>query len=145
MRMYRRTHPEHVAYMKSYLRAYNKKYRAQLTRKRREARATWSAERIEQQREYKKDNAYRRKYGISLKEALELLAKQGGCGICTRPLIKNEMNVDHCHATGIVRGILCSSCNTAIGLLGDTPESINRAIQYVSAGSAAKNEMLGRK
>lgn len=62
-----------------------------------------------------------RKYKVSrdwYKETLE--AQGGGCAICGKP---NEYNhygkqcalaVDHCHATGKVRGILCTRCNTAI-------------------------------
>lgn len=41
------------------------------------------------------------------------------------------MAVDHDHATNRVRGILCSNCNRGIGLLGDSPEIINKAIDYL--------------
>ncbi len=39
--------------------------------------------------------------------------------------------IDHCHSTGAIRGLLCSNCNTAIGLLSDNPEIIRKAADYL--------------
>lgn len=85
----------------------------------------------------------KRLYGISVDEYYMLLAKQGGgCAICAaripgmRHYKRNgriEMfHVDHCHSTGKVRGLLCSSCNRAIGLLRDDPDLALRVSQYLS-------------
>jgi hypothetical protein len=52
------------------------------------------------------------------------------CGICRshdRPLV-----VDHNHATGAIRGLLCDKCNMAIGLFDESPESLANAAQYMS-------------
>ncbi|WP_354603289.1 endonuclease domain-containing protein [Streptomyces panacea] len=38
--------------------------------------------------------------------------------------------MDHCHETGRVRGVLCFNCNSAIGKLGDDPDTLRRAIAY---------------
>ena len=55
----------------------------------------------------------KRKYGLTLEAFDELLASQGGgCAICGK---SDPDNVDHDHATGRVRGILCFNCNIAIG------------------------------
>lgn len=42
-----------------------------------------------------------------------------------------NLAVDHCHENGHVRGLLCSSCNTAIGLLRDDPAILRSAIAYL--------------
>ena len=74
-----------------------------------------------------------REYGITLEAYDRMLAEQGGrCRICeaqpdpTRPLC-----VDHDHDTGYVRGLLCSKCNSGIGLLGDAPITLLKAYQYL--------------
>lgn len=41
------------------------------------------------------------------------------------------LNVDHDHKRNVVRGLLCSQCNMALGRLGDTPQSLLRAFLYV--------------
>lgn len=71
------------------------------------------------------------KYGLTLDEYEAMVEDQGGkCAICgVTP--KTRLCVDHCHATGIVRGLLCRSCNTAIGLLREDTKVMGKAIQYV--------------
>lgn len=39
--------------------------------------------------------------------------------------------VDHDHATGVVRGLLCSSCNVALGLAKDNPITLERLANYL--------------
>lgn len=51
------------------------------------------------------------------------------CEICGAPDIK--LNMDHCHETGQFRGFLCNNCNLGIGLLGDTAESVGKAVRYL--------------
>jgi hypothetical protein len=41
------------------------------------------------------------------------------------------MNIDHCHETNEVRGILCSGCNTGLGHLGDNIDGLLRAVAYL--------------
>jgi hypothetical protein len=58
--------------------------------------------------------------------------QRGCCAICEKRLgRRGTYHIDHCHATGRVRGILCSGCNRAIGMLGDTSASVMRAVQYL--------------
>jgi hypothetical protein len=84
----------------------------------------------------------KKKYGISLDEASSLYKTQGGvCAICGLRLtffkVENEPTacLDHCHATGKVRGFLCNGCNTGLGGFRDTPEFLDRAIRYLTAKS----------
>jgi len=69
------------------------------------------------------------KYGITAEQYEEMNRLQGGrCLICgqaergTRRGIPKTLAVDHDHDTGEIRGLLCSKCNTAIGLLDDDPK-----------------------
>ena len=85
--------------------------------------------------ESKKDNVFRRHYGISLQEARELLEFQDNeCAICCNELDLDKPRgfyVDHDHDTGEVRGLLCCGCNTGLGQLGDSIEGIENALNYL--------------
>ncbi|MGW7330551.1 endonuclease VII domain-containing protein [Streptomyces sp. NPDC054840] len=71
----------------------------------------------------------KRTYGISEAQRDEMIAAQGGlCWICLKA---PAVHVDHCHETGRVRGVLCFNCNSAIGKLGDDPDTLRRAISYL--------------
>lgn len=75
-----------------------------------------------------------RQYGLTIEQFDEMSAKQGGrCAVCGSPPRNGKANldVDHDHKTGKVRGLLCDVCNRAIGLLGDDAESLARAAQYL--------------
>jgi Recombination endonuclease VII len=73
-------------------------------------------------------------YGITLAEYAFLLKQQGGvCLICQVPhRPEHPLVVDHNHVTMRVRGLLCSECNTGIGLLGDNPVTLQHAIAYLT-------------
>lgn len=80
--------------------------------------------------EQSKNNTLLKKYRNSATYK-ELYEKQHGvCAICHKPSTI-ALAVDHDHATGIVRGLLCSNCNMGIGLLGDSIELLYSAIQYI--------------
>ena len=74
------------------------------------------------------------KFGITLDDFNDLLVKQNGvCAVCLegRDTQKHDFSVDHCHSTGRVRGILCSRCNTALGLLKESITRIEALKNYV--------------
>jgi hypothetical protein len=75
----------------------------------------------------------KKSYGISRQEYDAFLARQNnGCAICDQVHSETKrLCVDHCHATGKVRGLLCNSCNLGLGKLGDTIEAIERAAAYL--------------
>lgn len=83
------------------------------------------------------DYHYLYAYGITKEEAKLLSQKQNNkCALCLKDLefkigFTNSAHVDHCHATGKVRGILCGNCNTALGKLGDSVESIKKVLKYL--------------
>ena len=68
-------------------------------------------------------------YGINEEYYNTLLEKcKGVCSICgsSDPLV-----VDHDHQTGSVRGLICNTCNTGLGKLGDNIEMLEKAILYL--------------
>lgn len=74
-------------------------------------------------------------YGITMQEYRRLWLKQSGvCAICKLPerTQRNRLlTIDHDHETGHIRGLLCSQCNRAVGLLQDDPKVIEAAAAYV--------------
>lgn len=70
-------------------------------------------------------------HGLSEKQYYDLLKDQGGkCAICCRTPDKT-LHVDHCHKTGLVRGLLCSNCNIALGNFKDDVQALHNAIKYL--------------
>lgn len=77
------------------------------------------------------------KYGITLEEYDEMLKAQNDvCAICKnkkRMLLtsKGTLYVDHNHTTGKVRGLLCGSCNSALGYVEDNIDIMKSMIEYI--------------
>lgn len=88
--------------------------------------------------DYHKNVFLKRHYGIGIDRYNEMLvAQRGCCAICAKPEaneIKGKvvsLAVDHDHATGTVRALLCSACNTALGLFNDDPGLLDKAKAYL--------------
>jgi hypothetical protein len=83
----------------------------------------------------KRENAMRNKYGENHELIRSgLMSEQHGlCAICDSPPFgkHGKLCMDHCHVSGIVAGLLCVQCNSAIGLLLEDPNIIRRAAEYV--------------
>lgn len=72
-----------------------------------------------------------RKYGITLEErAVMLDEQQCRCAICGGD-IRDESTMDHCHAQGHVRALLCRWCNMGLGSFKDDPWRMRRAAEFV--------------
>lgn len=70
-----------------------------------------------------------KKYGLSHDQYEKMLqAQDGKCAICREP---GKLVVDHHHETDVVRALLCSPCNTAIGLFKEDTERMQAAIRYL--------------
>jgi hypothetical protein len=79
-----------------------------------------------------RSSSLKRLYGITETEYESMFRSQNGvCGICSVAPISERLCVDHNHATGKVRGLLCKSCNVAIGRFEDDRERLRNAINYL--------------
>ena len=90
---------------------------------------------------YKQRRIVLRKYGLSSEEYDALAELQSGvCGICygeaDNGASRNRgfLSIDHDHKTGLVRGLLCSNCNLALGLLKERQDTILRAANWIAEG-----------
>jgi hypothetical protein len=92
----------------------------------------WRTEK-RRRREAAHEKAVQRTYGLGEGEYARLYEFQGGkCAICQRATGKTRrLSVDHDHATGAVRGLLCRPCNTLLGRAGDQIAYFRRAIAYL--------------
>lgn len=79
------------------------------------------------------------RYGLTEEAYQAMLEQQDqSCAICREPNnLDRRMYVDHCHATGKVRGLLCQKCNAAIGMLKDSPTLLQRAMDYLRSNGSS--------
>lgn len=84
---------------------------------------------------YKRDWHFKNKYNLSLEELDAMkIAQNFCCKICGKHELetpRQSLCVDHCHVTKKVRGLLCESCNQALGLFYDNPENLQKALEYL--------------
>ena len=88
-------------------------------------------------KEQKQANHRLRKYGVTREDYASMMDSQGGvCVICAKGCdTHGHLCVDHDHATGEVRGLLCHRCNAGLGYFKDDPILMQRAIGYVSGAT----------
>lgn len=80
---------------------------------------------------YSREHSLRTKYNMTLEEYDQMcLERENKCDICSK--VEQSLSVDHCHQTNEVRGLLCRSCNRAMGQLGDNADSIRLVYNYLA-------------
>ena len=80
----------------------------------------------------KKNRHLRKTYGITLADFKAMMKRQAGkCVIGNETLTKFNTHVDHCHATGKIRGLLCKECNVGLGNFTDSVIKLKKAITYL--------------
>ena len=90
----------------------------------------------------KRRNGYLKKtYGITIEKYKEMLAAQNFCcAICKNTTTGTTRNwhIDHCHLTGVLRGLLCHHCNLMLGNAKDNPSTLRAAIEYLERAARPK-------
>jgi Recombination endonuclease VII len=88
----------------------------------------------------KRDTHLKKNFGITIEEYDNLLnVQEGKCAICGNPESTFDgrtkspkmLSVDHDHITGVVRGLLCQTCNLVLGLFKDSLERFEMAMKYL--------------
>ena len=127
-------------------------YESQCKECRRKAAKRWKENNKEAVREYKRkcnrelhykiasyNTYFKRLYNMTFDEAVQYATDKGlTCMVCGKPLQlwltgdkRDCVHLDHCHDTGVVRGILCSKCNSALGLFNDDINLVRNALEYL--------------
>ena len=102
-------------------------------------------EQFPEEKRRRRNKIYKSRYGISLEEYEAIEKDQNmACAICKARCARYEfLSVDHCHETGKVRGLLCHSCNVAIGHFKDSAENLENAVQYMKKQrDLRKNDLI---
>lgn len=82
-------------------------------------------------RDYKLEARFK-KYGLTSDIFFSMLSEQKGkCQICYGSITADTANIDHCHRTDAVRGLLCRNCNLGLGYFSDEISRLSNAIQYL--------------
>jgi hypothetical protein len=124
---------------KKYLREYGPKWRAANKEKCRKYSRDYYRRNADLQKKRHYLYMLKRRFGTAAAETYEemLAAQENACLICLTPFDKKRPAVDHNHATNRLRGLLCSNCNTALGLLKDSRKMLMNAISYLEVFDAA--------
>lgn len=73
-------------------------------------------------------------YNLDWEDYERMLQEQDNlCKICGKDNNGWKLAVDHCHETGIIRGLLCNTCNRALGLLNDDAATLRKAADYLES------------
>ena len=122
-------------------REYNRKY-VDLNRQRLNKRSTeWVNKHVEKRRRQSLQSTLKQKFNLSLEDYEQIVLRQNGkCLICgdlpkvrtdSKGRIKDRLDVDHCHKTGKVRGLLCHNCNKGLGQFKESLELLKNAVIYM--------------
>ena len=135
--------PEWKAYMKAYQKEYRQIHKERLRIEQRARRRTFRERTNAANRAYRRKNpdkqrawAIQYKYGLTREQLAALGEHCQICGVLTTvgktpKGVRTQRCVDHDHSTDAVRGLLCSRCNFAVGLLDESPDRFRAAAAYL--------------
>lgn len=112
--------------------------RAKHNRKTREGRIAYYTHKNAQNKDKRRASELKIKFGMTVDQFQEMVRSQKGlCAVCNKPEtavhngIARQLSIDHCHASGGIRDLLCSNCNRGIGYLQDDPHVLRSAVAYI--------------
>jgi hypothetical protein len=77
------------------------------------------------------EKSIKRRFGLNPEDVARMeLVQDRRCAICRRA---GELEIDHCHLTGRVRGLLCRTCNLLLGLIRDDPSRLEEIVPRIRA------------
>ena len=118
---------EYCARQKAYYDANKEKYEAY--------KKAWREANPDRHKLHGRKNHLQRKYGLTLDQFAEMLRGcDNRCQCCKTPfseILNEQPRVDHCHSTGMVRGILCHRCNRLLGDAEDNPSILQEYARYL--------------
>lgn len=117
-------------------RATDREYYHKTKERRSELRKKRYSDKQEHIKSVNRNSLLKFRFGISHDIYEEMLKSQNfKCAICETDQkdLDKRLAVDHCHTTGTVRGLLCGSCNRALGLLKDDYKIVNKAKEYLKS------------
>jgi hypothetical protein len=118
----------------------DKAWQKEWKRKNKEKIAAYNKARYETKKEAIRNYNLQSQYGITAENYNEMFANQKGCcKICGihQDEFTRKLSVDHCHATGEVRGLLCHNCNSLLGHAKDDVDILKSAIDYLTLHNAS--------
>lgn len=89
----------------------------------------WYEDNRRRLKEKAKASQVKKRYGISIEEYNKHMSTSVVCEICGTD---KKLRYDHNHDSGEFRGVLCTQCNSGLGLLKDSPERLAKAIVYLT-------------
>lgn len=153
---FRETNPEYYKTWRKENRATQaikrKKYRAENQDKITAQQKAWQANNVEKRREYHASHyrankekwdrhGLRQRYGLTLEDRNRMMQEQDyQCAGCEMSFWDCLPCVDHCHVSGLVRGILCADCNRALGGARDSIKTLHRLAAYLGRAQARVHE-----
>ena len=132
-RQWRKNNPDKV-------REYNQTWKKNNPDKVREYNQTWKKNNPDKVQEYSakyrknnpdkvRDNSIRQSWGFGADHYDSLIAEFGGkCECCGTT---KDLRLDHCHKTGLIRGVLCNTHNLGLGKIGDSIEDVRALLYYM--------------
>lgn len=107
--------------------------------------AMWQRQRMQRLTPDERREIVIRRHGLTRADFDQMVADQGGgCAACGGISTKRPLQIDHCHDTGQIRGILCGNCNSALGHARDDVARLESLIEYLrKSRSRALSEKQG--
>lgn len=96
-----------------------------------------------EKKKYAREWRLKKLYGMTWADYEKMFNDQGGvCKICGEPSVDGRrLAIDHCHETGVVRGLLCSHCNRGLGFYKNDPDLIMKALTYAISAKQVRQHM----